>query len=50
VKTILVGPGNLEKAHTPEEAISFGQVFKAAELYLDFMTTLFEAESQLQPG
>ncbi|MFC1896472.1 M20 family metallopeptidase [Thermodesulfobacteriota bacterium] len=41
VKTILLGPGQLEKAHTPEESVSFSQVCLAAEIYLDLLVTMF---------
>lgn len=34
VDTIILGPGHLEAAHTPEESVSFCQVVKAAQLYL----------------
>lgn len=37
---IILGPGRLEAAHTPEESISFNQVVKAAEIYLNLMLTL----------
>ena len=40
VKTILLGPGRLEKAHAPEESVSFQQVRLAAELYVDFLINL----------
>jgi acetylornithine deacetylase len=33
IKSILLGPGQIEKAHAPEESISFSQVLQAAELY-----------------
>jgi acetylornithine deacetylase len=37
IKTILLGPGKLEKAHAPDESVSFQQVCLAADLYLDFL-------------
>jgi len=37
VKTLLLGPGEIKYAHAPQEAISFGQVVKAAEIYADFI-------------
>ncbi|MGD8372460.1 MAG: M20/M25/M40 family metallo-hydrolase [Syntrophobacterales bacterium] len=40
VKPILLGPGQLEQAHAPEESVSFQQVKKAAELYQDLLMTL----------
>ena len=40
IKPILLGPGQLEKAHAPEESISFQQVVDAAELYRDLIISL----------
>jgi acetylornithine deacetylase len=40
VKPILVGPGQLEKAHSPDEAVSFEQVLQSAQLYLDLILSL----------
>jgi len=40
VKPILLGPGQLDKAHAPEESISFQQVVDAAELYRDLILSL----------
>lgn len=40
VKPILLGPGQLERAHTPDESISFQQVASAAQIYLDLMNAL----------
>ena len=40
VKPILLGPGQLEKAHAPEESVSFPQVKLAAELYRDLILHL----------
>lgn len=34
VKSIILGPGQLEKSHSPGESVSFAQVLAAAELYL----------------
>jgi acetylornithine deacetylase len=36
VDPIILGPGRLEEAHTPEESVNFAQVLKAAEIYLNF--------------
>ena len=36
VDPIILGPGHLEAAHTPEESVSFEQVVTAAQLYLNF--------------
>lgn len=33
---VILGPGNLETAHTPEEVVDFNQVIQAARLYLTF--------------
>jgi acetylornithine deacetylase len=41
VKPILLGAGQLEKAHAPEESVSFKQVCLAADIYLDLITSLF---------
>jgi acetylornithine deacetylase len=40
VKTILLGCGELEKAHAPDESISNSQVELAAEVYLDLILSL----------
>ena len=40
VDPIILGPGRLEAAHTPEESVSFDQVVKAAQLYLNFALSL----------
>lgn len=37
VKPILLGPGMLETAHTEDESISFEQVCRAAEIYLEVL-------------
>ncbi len=37
VKPILLGPGELQMAHAPDESISLRQVLSAARLYLDLM-------------
>ena len=37
---IILGPGQLETAHTPEESVEFPQVVRAAELYLSFALSL----------
>jgi len=36
VDPIILGPGRLEIAHTPEESVVFAQVVQAAQLYLNF--------------
>ncbi|MEW6440375.1 MAG: M20/M25/M40 family metallo-hydrolase [bacterium] len=41
VKPLLLGPGQLEKAHAPDESVSFQQVCLAAELYLELLASLY---------
>ena len=41
VKPLLLGPGQLEKAHAHEESVSFGQVRLAAEIYLELLASLY---------
>jgi acetylornithine deacetylase len=43
VNPIILGPGSLEAAHTPEESVSFKQVVQAAEVYLQFALSLSES-------
>jgi acetylornithine deacetylase len=40
VKPILLGPGQLQMAHTPEESVSFNQVQWAAELFRDLIVSM----------
>jgi len=40
VNPIILGPGSLEAAHTPEEAVSFNQVVQAAQLYVNYALSL----------
>lgn len=40
IDPIILGPGRLEAAHTPEESVSLEQVSKAAQLYLNFALSL----------
>ena len=40
VDPIILGPGRLELAHTPEESVSFQQVVQAADLYLNLALAL----------
>lgn len=40
MKPIILGSGQLEKAHAPDESVSFAEVVQAAGLYLDFMLAL----------
>jgi acetylornithine deacetylase len=37
MKPILLGPGQLEKAHAPDESVSFSQVVTAAEIFRDMI-------------
>jgi acetylornithine deacetylase len=48
-KSIILGPGRLEKAHVPDEAVSFDQVQQAAQIYLDLLTLLCGHEQSV-PG
>lgn len=41
VKPLVLGPGRLEQAHTHNESVSFDQVRRAADLYLDLLYRLF---------
>ena len=40
VKTILLGPGKLDRAHAPDESIPFDQVCLAAQIYLDLLLSM----------
>ncbi len=40
---IVLGPGRLEAAHTPEESVSFAQVLQAARLYLSLALSLHDS-------
>ena len=40
VDPIILGPGRLEAAHTPEESVYFYQVVQAAELYMNLALSL----------
>jgi acetylornithine deacetylase len=40
VDPIILGPGRLEEAHTPEESVKFSQVLEAAQIYLNFAISL----------
>jgi acetylornithine deacetylase len=40
VKPVLLGPGSLDKAHAPDESVSFQQVKAAAELYAELVRSL----------
>ena len=34
IRPLVLGPGQLEKAHTSDESISFSEVASAAEIYI----------------
>ena len=40
VKPVILGPGQLSKAHTQDESISFQQVITASEIYFDLLGAL----------
>ena len=40
IRPLLLGPGNIEDAHTPNEAVSLGQVVKAAGIYTELVSRL----------
>lgn len=40
MKPILLGPGELEKAHAPDESVLFQDVLLAAQVYLDLLVSL----------
>ncbi len=40
IQTILLGPGSLEQAHSPQEWVYLEQVHKAAEIYLELMRAI----------
>jgi acetylornithine deacetylase len=52
IKPVLLGPGRLEMAHTPDEYTSFREVCKAAEIYtaliLEFADGLGKSEKMLE--
>jgi acetylornithine deacetylase len=41
IKPILLGPGSLTQAHTPEESIEFHEVVTAAEIYYQTLMQMF---------
>jgi acetylornithine deacetylase len=40
IKPLLLGPGQLEKAHSADESVSFTQLCQAARLYTDILLQL----------
>ena len=45
IDPVVLGPGRLESAHTPEESVSFVQVVQAAWLYLNLARSLSESRN-----
>jgi acetylornithine deacetylase len=45
VRTMLLGPGRIEKAHAPDESASFKQICLAAEIYYDLAAAMGVRES-----
>lgn len=41
IKPIILGPGQLDQAHAPDESVSFEQVYLAAKIYHDLMTGIY---------
>jgi acetylornithine deacetylase len=46
MKPILLGPGELARAHAPDEAVSFDQVRLAAQMYFDLILALAKARDE----
>jgi acetylornithine deacetylase len=42
VKPLILGPGQLARAHTQDESVSFPQVLKASQIYLDLLNLYAE--------
>jgi len=42
IKPVILGPGSLEQAHSPEESVSFAQVLQASEVYYRLLVCLTE--------
>ena len=40
VRPVILGPGRLDTAHTPDEQVSLSQVARAADIYLELLTHL----------
>lgn len=40
IRPIILGPGQLEKAHTQDESVNFSQVALAADFYLDLLASV----------
>ena len=48
IRSILLGPGQLEHAHMPEEFVSFSQVLSAAEIYHSLLQPLELSSASLR--
>ena len=48
IKPVILGPGQLEKAHRGDESVAFGQVAAAAALYLDVIRAFSEENPRFQ--
>ncbi len=44
IKPVLLGPGSLAKAHTPDESVDRREVVAAAEIYYQLMLAMFAGE------
>jgi len=42
INSIILGPGRLEAAHTPDESVDFNQVVQAARLYMSLARSLIQ--------
>lgn len=47
IKPILLGPGNLAEAHTPDESVDGNQVATAVEIYSRMMQALFDPSNAM---
>ena len=43
IKPIILGPGSLEQAHSPDESVSFEQVLLASQIYYGLIASLCES-------
>lgn len=43
-RPVILGPGKLEKAHVPDESVSFGQVVLAANIYMELAKALMDGQ------
>jgi len=49
-KPIILGPGQLAQAHTRDESITFGQVMRAANVYLETLAALHRSDDGASQG